>query len=410
MFDIKEIKKTIQQISETRQLPEEMLWEAIESAFAAAYKREYGKSDHVIRARINRENGEASFSQVKQVLDADGILPEDETATEEGETRVRFNPERHIMVDDAQLVRQGVQSGEEILFPLESKMDFGRIATQSARQAVTQKIHELEQAAVAKEFQEKMGTLAHGRVQRIERGNVHVDLGRTVAVIPYSEQIRGERFKQGNTIRAYITSVDVSAKRSGGFVTLSRADEKFVIRLFETEVPELAEGVLAIKSIARKPGIRTKIAVKSSDPSIDPVGAFVGQRGVRVMAVKSELNGEQIDIINWSDTITDFIGDSLLPAEVNRVSIDEEKKMARAETPENQVPIAIGRGGQNLSLAAKLTEWHITITDIDGEVIASADPEGEVTIISNDTDRESPPKSEPEEGVVEEDKTPPTSS
>ena len=394
MFDIREIKKTIQQIAETRQLPEEALWEAIESAFAAAYKREYGKSDHVIRTRINKETGEASFSQVKQVVGPDDILGEDDELKEEGEERVRFNSERHIMIDDAQLVRQGVQSGEEILFPLESKTDFGRIAAQSARQAVTQKIHELEQAAVAQEFQEKVGTLVHGQVQRIERGNVYIDLGRTIAVMPYNEQIRGERFKQGNTIRALMTGVDVTARRSGGFVSLSRADDRFVVRLFEAEVPELAEGVLTIKRIARNPGVRTKIAVESSDSAIDPVGAFVGQRGVRVMAVKSELGGEQVDIISWSDSLTDFIGDSLLPAEVSRVTVNEEEKTARAETPENQVPIAIGRGGQNISLAARLTGWEITIVDIDGEEIARSSADGEITILSNAEDRESTPASE----------------
>lgn len=382
MFDVKEIKKTIQQIAETRQLSEASLWEAIESAFAAAYKREYGKSDHVVRARINPETGETSFFQVKQVLGPEEVIPEEETA-EEGDERLRFNPERHIMIDDAQLVRQGVQSGEELLFPLESKTDFGRIAAQSARQAVTQKIHELEQSAVAQEFQEKVGSLVHGRVQRIERGNVYVDLGRTVAVLPYAEQIRGERFKQGNNLRAYILSVDITAKRSGGFVTLSRAHKNFVVRLFEAEVPELTEGVLTIKEIARNPGTRTKIAVESSDPAVDPVGSFVGQRGVRVMAVKSELSGEQIDIINWSESLTDFIGDSLLPAEVNRVATDEEKKAARVELSENQIPIAIGRGGQNISLAAQLTDWEITIIDIDGEEIARSSPGGEVKILSS---------------------------
>ena len=263
MFDVKEIKKTIQQIAETRQLPEAALWEAIESAFAAAYKREYGKSDHVIRTRINAETGETSFFQVKQVVSPEEILPEDEEPKEEGEERVRFNPERHITIDDAQLVRQGVQSGEEILFPLESKTDFGRIAAQSARQAVTQKIHEMEQAAVAQEFQEKVGTLVHGRVQRIERGNVYVDLGRTVAVLPYAEQIRGERFKQGNTIRAYMLSVDMTARRSGGFVTLSRASEKFVIRLFEAEVPELTEGVLTINTSREIPESAPNLQLKA---------------------------------------------------------------------------------------------------------------------------------------------------
>ena len=383
MFDIKEIKAVVQQIAETRHLPEDALWSALEVAFATAYKREYGKNDQIIRCRISQETGEATFFQAKQVLDEDHILPEDETPKEEEEERVRFNPERHIMVEDAQLVRQGVKQGEEILFPLESKTDFGRIAAQSARQAITQKIHEAEREAAMAEFQGKEGKLIHGQVQRIERGNVYIDLGRTVAILPFSEQIRGERFKQGDNIRAYVQSINTE-RRSGGFVRLSRADNQFVVRLFETEVPELAEGLLEIKAIARDPGVRTKIAVQSKSSSVDPIGAFVGQRGVRVMTVKSELNGEQIDIINWSEDVAEFIGEALLPAEVSNVEIDEEGKRALVKTSEDQIPVAIGRGGQNLKLAAKLTEWDVVIVDTDSTEVAQATKEGEITIIRRD--------------------------
>ena len=400
MFDIKEIKGVVQQIAETRHLPEEALWEALEIAFATAYKREYGKSDQIIRCRINQETGESSFFQVKQVLDEAHILPEDEMPKEEEEERVRFNSERHMMVDDAQLVRQGVKQGEEILFPLESKTDFGRIAAQSARQAITQKIHEAERDAAMAEFQGKEGKLVHGQVQRIERGNIYVDLGRTVAILPFSEQIRGERFNQGDTIRAFVQSINTE-RRSGGFVRLSRADEKFVVRLFETEVPELTEGTLEIKAIARDPGVRTKVAVESKSPSVDPVGAFVGQRGVRVMTVKSELNGEQIDIINWSSDIAEFIGEALLPAEVIKVEINEEEKKAFVKTGEDQIPVAIGRGGQNLKLAAKLTDREIAIINPDGTEIAKADSGGEITIFKRE-DKEERDTEENEEGEKKE--------
>lgn len=387
MFDIKEIKTVVQQIAEARHLPEDALWEALEMAFATAYKREYGKSDQIIRCRINQESGKADFFQVKQVLDEAHILPEDETPNEEDEERVRFNPERHMMVDDAQLVRQGVTQGEEILFPLESKTDFGRIAAQSARQAITQKIHEAEREAAMAEFKGKEGKLVHGQVQRIERGNIFIDLGRTVAILPFSEQIRGERFNQGDTVRAFVQSINTE-RRSGGFVRLSRSDERFVIRLFETEVPELTEGTLEIKAIARDPGVRTKIAVESKSPSVDPVGAFVGQRGVRVMTVKSELNGEQIDIINWPNNMTECIGEALLPAEVMEVSANEEKKKALVKTSDDQIPVAIGRGGQNLKLASKLTGWEIVITDPNGVEIAQSTPEGELTILKRDNQEE----------------------
>ena len=308
---------------------------------------------------------------------------------EEEEERVRFNPERHMMVEDAQLVRQGVAAGEEILFPLEAKTDFGRIAAQSAKQAVTQKIHEAERDAAIAEFQGKEGKLVHGQVQRIERGNVFVDLGRTVAILPFSEQIRGERFKQGDTIRAYVQSIDTT-RRSGGFVRLSRTNKDFVVRLFETEVPELTEGTLEVKAVARDPGVRTKIAVESKNASIDPVGAFVGQRGVRVMTVKSELNGEQIDIINWPDNMAEFVREALLPAEVLDVEVkNEEEKKASAKTGDDQIPVAIGRGGQNLKLAAKLTDWEITITDQNDEEVARANPDGDLEILKREEREES---------------------
>ena len=398
MFDIKEIKTVVQQIAEARHLPEDALWEALEIAFATAYKREYGKSDQIIRCRINQESGESNFFQVKQVLDEEHILPEDETPKEEDEERVRFNPERHMMVDDAQLVRQGVTQGEEILFPLESKTDFGRIAAQSARQAITQKIHEAEREAAMTEFQGKEGKLVHGQVQRIERGNVFIDLGRTVAILPFSEQIRGERFNQGDTVRAFVQSINTE-RRSGGFVRLSRSDERFVIRLFETEVPELTEGLLEIKAIARDPGVRTKIAVESKSPSVDPVGAFVGQRGVRVMTVKSELNGEQIDIINWPSNIAEFVGEALLPAEVMGVDINEEEKKAFVKTSDDQIPVAIGRGGQNLKLASKLTDWEIVITDPNSTEIAQSTQEGEITIFKRENQEQKKEYNEDEKAV-----------
>ena len=242
----------------------------------------------------------------------------------------------------------------------------------------------------------------HGQVQRIERGNVFVDLGRTVAILPFSEQIRGERFNQGDTIRAFVQSINTE-RRSGGFVRLSRADPRFVVRLFETEVPELTEGMLEIKAIARDPGVRTKVAVESKSPSVDPVGAFVGQRGVRVMTVKSELHGEQIDIINWPSDIAEFIGEALLPAEVVGVEIDEEKKRALVKTNEDQIPVAIGRGGQNLTLAAKLTGWEIVIVDPGGVEIAQSTPEGEITIFKrNDREQEKGgAESEQETGHIE---------
>ena len=381
MFDLKEIKAVVQQISETRQLSEDILWSAIEAAFAAAYKREYAKSDQVIRARINRETGKSEFFQVKQVLNQEGIIPEGELSEgDDTDTRVRFNPERHIMIQDAQLVRQGVEAGEDIMFPLEVKTDFSRIAAQSARQAVIQKINEAERQAVVTEFEGKEHTLVHGHVQRVERGNIYVDLGRTLAVLPFAEQIRGERFRQGDQIRAYVHSIDTTRKTTG-FVRLSRACPEFVVKLFESEVPELTDGVLEVKAVAREAGTRTKIAIKSSDPSVDPVGSLVGQRGMRVMTVRSEIGSEQIDIISWTDNITDFITEVLLPAEVVESSIDEKSGTASVRVTNEQIPVAIGRNNQNVRLAAKIADRIIVLIDSNEDEIAKAYPDGTVDIL-----------------------------
>ena len=416
LFNVKDIKSIIQQIVETRQLQEDSLWNAIEAAFGAAYKREYGKNDQIIRARIDRDTGETKFFQVKAVLGADDILPEEEEIDPENEedTRVRFNPERHMTVQEAQLIRQGSEAGEEVFFELEEKTNFGRIAAQSARQAITQRIHEAERDAAMDEFEDKQGTIVHGQVQRIERGNVFVDLGRTVAILPFEEQIRGERFRQGENIYAYVLSVD-KTRRRGGFVRLSRASAQFVVQLFAVEVPELAEGTIEVTSIARDPGNRTKIAVRSKDGSVDAIGSFVGQRGVRVMGVKSELGGEQIDIIQALDQEEEFIAEALLPAEVYEdVDINNDTHTATVKVNEDQMPIAIGRGGQNIRLAADLTKWTIELIDTDGDKVARCEPGGEIELWKSEkrmaeeeaqrTEREKEENSTEEEGKVEEDK------
>ena len=284
------------------------------------------------------------------------------------------------MIQDAQLVRQGVEAGEDIMFPLEAKTDFSRIATQSARQAVEQKIREAERQAVVTEFEGKEHTLVHGHVQRVERGNIYVDLGRTFAVLPFAEQIRGERFRQGDPIRAYVHSIDIT-RRTTGFVRLSRACPEFVVKLFEAEVPELTDGVLKVKAIAREAGTRTKIAIESTDPSVDPVGSLVGQRGMRVMTVRSEIGSEQIDIISWTDSVTDFITEVLLPAEVVETTIDEETGNALVRVTDEQVPVAIGRNGQNLRLASKIAGRVIVLIDSSGDEIAKAHPDGTMDIL-----------------------------
>ncbi|MDE2079626.1 MAG: transcription termination/antitermination protein NusA [Patescibacteria group bacterium] len=363
MFDLKTINLVLDQLSEERGIPREKMLEAIEGALATAYKKEYGKRDQIVRAHFNMEQGDVDFFQVKVIVLPSEVRREDEEA-EEGDERPVWNEERYIFLDDAKRMKRDAVAGDEIVFPLEKKTDFGRIAAQTAKQVIMQKIREAERASVVEEYGGKEGDIVNGVVQRMERGNIYVDLGRATGIMPYHEQIPGERYRPGERIRAYLFSVEEGAR--GVFLRLSRSHPKFLEKLFEMEVPELASGAVAIKAIAREAGGRSKLAVVATDDRIDPVGALVGQRGVRVSTVMSELGGERIDIIEWSEDPVQFIEDALSPAEVLSVALKEEEKRAIVEVSEDQLSLAIGRGGQNVRLAAKLTGWAIDIKPVGG--------------------------------------------
>lgn len=367
MFDLKVINSVLDQLEEERGIPRAKVIEAIETALATAYKKEYGKRGQVIRAKFDINTAATEFFQVKFVVDDTRVRTpeEDDALIESGaerdpdDERVRFDPEKHIMLEDARRIKKDVQVDEELIFPLESKDDFGRIAAQTAKQVIIQKIREAEKISILGEFEGREGEIVSGTVQRIERGNVHLDLGRAQAIMPYDEQIPGERFRQGERVRAYLYSVDESPR--GVFIRVSRSHPKFLEKLFELETPELASGTVVIKSVAREPGSRSKIAVQAIDEHIDPVGALVGQRGVRVSTVMSELGGEKIDIIEWSADPKQFVEDALSPAKVLSVDIDDTAHKATVEVTEDQQSLAIGRAGQNVRLAAKLTGWKIDI-------------------------------------------------
>lgn len=380
MIDLKVMNTVLDQLEEERGIPREKVLEAIEQALATAYKKEYGKRGQIVRAKFNIETGDTEFEQVKIVVDetrvkieevdedgehAEGaghVAEYDPEATEgeEGEIkRVRFNPEHHIFVEDAQKIKADAKVDDEIAFPLEAKEDYGRIAAQTAKQVIIQKIREAEKVSVSDEFAKREGEIVSGSVQRIERGNVFVDLGRTTGILPYEEQIPSERFRQGERIRAYLQRVDETPR--GIFLRLSRSHPAFLSKLFEGESPEVANGTVEVKAIAREAGSRSKIAVWSHDDHIDPVGSLVGQRGVRVSTVMSELGGEKIDIIEWSENPAIFIEESLSPAKVVEVSTNEEEHHATVVVTEDQQSLAIGKGGQNVRLAAKLTGWKIDI-------------------------------------------------
>jgi N utilization substance protein A len=406
MLDLKRIHSVLGEF-EIRGISKETMLEAIEAAMATAYKKEYGKRGQVVRAKLDMDTGSVSFEQVKTVVD-DSLVYFEEEGEEEGaprreeeareDGRERFDTEKHMLLEDARKIKRDVALQDEIVFPLEPQDDFGRIAAQTAKQVVIQKIREAEKLSILEEFGHKKGEIVSGVVQRVERGSLYIDLGRATGVIPYEEQIPGERYRPGERIRAYLTAVDEGFR--GVYLRLSRSHPKFLIKLFELEAPELANGTIEVKGVAREPGSRTKIAIASLDPHVDPVGSLVGQRGVRVSTVMSELGGERIDIIEWSEDQSAFIKEALSPASVLEVELKEDEHRAIVTVSEDQQSLAIGRGGQNVRLAAKLTGWNIDIISLGGDAVAESDGEG-VSINETNDAPETIPTEMPAEVVAD---------
>jgi len=400
MFDLKVINSVLGEMEEERGISRQKMLAAIEESLATAYRKEFGKRGQLITCAFDIDTGTTVFNQIKIVVDdsmlkpelekdEDGnvIAPEEpEKEDEDEDGKVRFDEEKHIMIDTAKMIKSGVELGEELIFPLEPKDDFGRIAAQTAKQVIMQKIREAEKETALAEFGQKQGDIITGHVLRFERGNLYVEIGRATAIMPYDEQIPGERFKSGDRIRAILLAVEETPR--GIFLKLSRAHADFLVELFAIEAPEVQSGAVEIKSVAREAGARTKIAVHATDTHIDPVGSMVGQRGVRVSTVMSELGGEKIDIIEWSPEPIEFIEDALSPAQVLEVTIQTEPNEETGERGHvvvevagDQQSLAIGRGGQNVRLAAKLTGWKIDIVSANtGEDLAEADPSGDATL------------------------------
>lgn len=409
MLDIKQMKTALEALETEKRIPKERIIEAIEHSIAAAYKKEYGKRGQIIRCTLNLDTGATEFEQVKVVVDESLVRMEDDeevgtevapqaddarstrheyvdtksvigNASEDGDTRPKFNEEHHILLADAKLMKKDAQLNDELIFPLELKDDFGRIAAQTAKQVIIQKLREAEKGSIAEEFAGKENSILVGTVQRVERGNVFIDLGRVTGILPYDEQIPQERFAPGDRIKVYLFSLDEGLK--GLSIKLSRSHPKFLIELFKMESPEIASGTVEIKHVVREPGSRSKIAVVAEDESIDPIGACVGQRGVRVSTISGELSGEKIDIIEWSEDPREFIASALSPAHPLDVEISDEEKKAVVTVSKDEQSLAIGKGGQNVRLAAKLTGYKIDIkTD---EEYSSEDDES----ISDDTQEE----------------------
>lgn len=381
MLDLKTINLVLGEFEE-RGISKATMIEAIESAMATAYKKEYGKRGQIVHAKLDMNTGTMTFEQVKTIVDdsmvrfpePDEDIPEPHPHHEheevpEGELP-RFDAEKHILIEDAKRIKRDAELSGEIVFPLEPQDDFGRIAAQTAKQVVIQKIREAEKLSILEEFGHKKGEIVSGLVQRVERGAIFIDLGRATGIIPYEEQIPGERYRNGERIQAYLYAVDEGFR--GVYLRLSRSHPRFLVKLFEMEAPELASGAIEVKGLAREPGSRTKIAIASTDPHVDPVGSLVGQRGVRVSTVMGALGGERIDIIEWSEDQSAFIKEALSPATVLEVELDEADHRALVTVSEDQQSLAIGRGGQNVRLAAKLTGWNIDIKSVGGEQVAES--------------------------------------
>ena len=340
-LNVKQLMLAVRTIAEEKNLPEDTVMSVIEQAIAAAWRRDNGERDQDVRAELNTNEGTAKVYVRWTVVD-----------TVE-------NPAAELTVEEAQEKKKGAQIDDVIEEGYEV-VSFGRVAAQTAKQVVLQRLREAEREVVLEEYEDKIGTVVTGVVQRVEPRVVRVELGKAVGIVPQSEQIQGEFYSIGSRIKVFIK--DIERDNRGPQLILSRANEAFVEFLFRQEVPEMESGAVEIKSIAREAGRRTKLAVFSSVPGVDPVGTFVGGHGTRVQAVMNEIGDqEKIDIIPFSDNSDEFIRSSLGPAEVVKVEIDEENKRAKVFVTEDQQSIAIGRAGQNVRLASKLTGYELDI-------------------------------------------------
>ena len=407
MIDIKQFMSALKQIAEEKGISEQSVLETIEAALAAAYKRDYGKKGQIIKCKMNPDTGDLELTQTHYVVegaDEEGYItgPLPVKLTEEkpdfqdfegrrgkrgqpdmnpeiiqdesGEIKVKFNPEKHMLLEDARKIKSDVQIGDELVTKLETHTEFGRIAAQTAKQVVIQRLREAERDAVFSEFKNREGTLISGLVQRREGNLVFIDLGKTNGLLVPAEQVPGDNYRMSQRFRCVILRVEETPR--GPVILLSRSHPKLVLELFRMEVPEIDNGVVEVRGIAREAGSRTKIAVSSKEEGVDPIGSLVGQKGVRVQTVINELSGEKIDIILWDEDVKTYIANALSPAKILEVKIvDEEHKNALVEVADDQFSLAIGRRGQNVRLAAKLTGWKIDVRSPKEKLSSDAAPE-----------------------------------
>ena len=382
------IEQAIRQIVEEKGLAYESVIDAIEAALAAAYRKDFGDKNQNIEAKFNVEDGSTQVWDVKTVVE-DVDLEELEKLEEERKQRgeelarkieearrnhqdipaisiedemgPRFNPKTDIMLSEARVLKMNAKIGDIIRSELAPPSDFGRMAAMTAKQVITQKLREAEREVVFSEFKEHEGEIMNATVQRREGRVVLIDLGRATGVMRPEDQMPTERYNTGDRLKVFVRQVALTTK--GPEILVSRTADEIVRRLFEVEVPEVGDGIVEIKSIAREAGSRSKVAVACSDESIDPIGACIGQRGARIQTIIGEMGGEKIDIVEWSEDPKTFIINALSPASIVEVSIDEAEHGAMVKVKPEQLSLAIGKGGQNVRLAARLTGWKINISE-----------------------------------------------
>jgi N utilization substance protein A len=344
-----DLSKVIEQVGKDKGIDREVVIDAVKQGMLLAARKKFG-TYREIEPQYNNETGEVELFEFKEVVTKEEFIDE----------------EIEITYDDALKLDPEAQLHDSIGIKIEAK-DLGRIAAQLAKQIILQKIRDAEREIIFNEFETRKGEIASGIARRVEKSSIVVDLGKTEAFLPLREQIPGENFKPGDRIQGYLMEVRQTTK--GPQIIMSRSDERYLMKLFEVEVPEIYEGVVEIMAAAREPGQRAKIAVRTKDSAVDPVGACVGMKGSRVQTIVQELRGEKIDIVPWNEDITRFACNALAPAEISRVFLDENNHEMEIVVPDNQLSLAIGRKGQNVRLASKLTGWKI---DIASESVAAA--------------------------------------
>lgn len=389
------IEQAIRQICEEKGLSYESVLETIELALAAAYRKDFGDKYHNLEAEFDPETAGVKIFDIKTVVAdiTDEELEEyrkreaEETAAREArramgdfntpvspaaedEDAPKFNPKTDVMLSDARILKMSAKLGDVMRTELPIPGEFGRMAAMTAKQVITQKLREAEREIIFNEFKGVEGTVITGTIQRHEGRIVLVDIGRTTGIIKPEDQMTGDKYRSGDRLKLYVREVSLGPR--GPQILLSRTHENLLKHLFETEIPEIAEGTVEIKAVAREAGARTKIAVSSRDAQIDPIGSCIGQRGTRIQTIISELAGEKIDVIEWSEDPKEFLRFTLAPAKVMKVDVVPEERIANVLVAPDQLSLAIGRGGQNVRLASRLSGWKINIIEDKAEPVVVA--------------------------------------